>query len=138
MILGTSGNLIPGVQARLVSLSNGTDISAFDTSGELFVQSPSVTNLGYLDNPKASAETFVVDPSNGDDCWLRTGDEAMFVRGAGGPHLVIVDRIKELIKVKVRLDQLTCGMLIIINWGFLLAGPSSTPRRARSVSPHTC
>jgi hypothetical protein len=51
--------------------------------------------LGYLNNDKATKETF-------EDGWMRTGDEAVFRKGPKGTeHVFIVDRIKELIKVKV-------------------------------------
>ncbi len=71
----------------------GRDIETLDTPGELYVSGPSVT-MGYLNNPKATAETFI-------DGWVRTGDEGMFVLSAGGiEHLRITDRLKELIKVK--------------------------------------
>ena len=59
------------------------------------VRSPSVV-LGYLNNDKATKETF-------EDGWMRTGDEALIRRSPKGKeHVFIVDRIKELIKVKVR------------------------------------
>ncbi|OKL57044.1 hypothetical protein UA08_07377 [Talaromyces atroroseus] len=97
IMLGSAGNLISGVEARLVSLTTGAEVTKYETPGELFVRSPSVTYLGYLNNAKATKETFGASP----DDWLRTGDEAMFVLGQSGhAHLVIVDRIKELIKVK--------------------------------------
>lgn len=71
------------------------EITAYDTPGELVVRSPSVV-LGYLNNEKATKETFV-------DGWMRTGDEAVIrVSPKGFEHVFIVDRIKELIKVKVR------------------------------------
>jgi acyl-CoA synthetase (AMP-forming)/AMP-acid ligase II len=55
--------------------------------------------LGYLNNEKATAETFVHD---NDGRWIRTGDEVMFIKApSGNEQLVVVDRIKELIKVKV-------------------------------------
>lgn len=57
-------------------------------------KSPSVV-LGYLNNPQANKETF-------QDGWMRTGDEAVVKRSPlGNEHIFIVDRIKELIKVKV-------------------------------------
>ncbi|KAL9105955.1 MAG: hypothetical protein Q9227_008948 [Pyrenula ochraceoflavens] len=96
---GSAGSLVPGVEARIVSLAGGTDITECGKAGELLLRSPSVTNLGYLNNEKATRETF---GSEGDG-WLRTGDEAMFIQnpeGEGHEHLFIVDRIKELIKVK--------------------------------------
>ena len=69
-------------------------MTGYDQPGELVIKSPSVV-LGYLNNPKANKETF-------DDGWMRTGDEAVVRRSLqGNEHIFIVDRIKELIKVKV-------------------------------------
>jgi long-subunit acyl-CoA synthetase (AMP-forming) len=97
----SSGSLLPGVKAKLMSL-DGKEITAYDTPGELLVQSPSVT-LGYLNNEKATDETFVYFD---DGRWIRTGDEVLFTKApSGNEHLVVVDRIKELIKVKVRLSR---------------------------------
>lgn len=93
MWFGSSGTLIPGFQARLVS-EDGAEVENCDEPGELLLRSPSIV-LGYLNNDKANAETF-------DGPWLRTGDIAEFRRSpAGNNHLWIVDRKKELIKVKV-------------------------------------
>ncbi|KAH7118061.1 phenylacetyl-CoA ligase-like protein [Dactylonectria estremocensis] len=95
--LGSSGSLITGVEGRLVTLEN-KEITEHDQKGELWVKSPSLV-LGYLGNDAADKETFVTD-GNGDR-WLRTGDEAMIKKAPSGhDHLFIVDRIKELIKVK--------------------------------------
>lgn len=97
---GSAGTLLPGVQARIISLADRTDIEEYGKSGELLLKSPSVTILGYRDNNQATKDTFGV----ADDTWLRTGDEAMFLQnpeGHGNEHLFIVDRIKELIKVNV-------------------------------------
>src|SRR5690606_8232637 len=58
--------------------------------GELWVKGPQVMK-GYLNNPKATAETIVQDG------WLRTGDVATFDEDG---YLFILDRVKELIKVK--------------------------------------
>lgn len=75
--------------------ADGQEITAYDTPGELVVRSPSVV-LGYLNNEKANKETF-------EDGWMRTGDEGVIKVGPKGTeHVYIVDRIKELIKVKVR------------------------------------
>ncbi|KAF3482465.1 acyl-CoA ligase [Arthroderma uncinatum] len=90
--LGSSGCLLPGFEAKVVS-PEGTELTGYDQPGELVVRSPSVV-LGYLNNPRATAETF-------QDGWMRTGDEVVFRISPGGTeHLFIVDRIKELIKVK--------------------------------------
>lgn len=73
----------------------GTEITGYDQPGELVVRSPSVV-LGYLNNDEANRETF-------QDGWMRTGDVAVIRKRPtnGNEHCFIVDRIKELIKVKV-------------------------------------
>ncbi|OKL57701.1 hypothetical protein UA08_07065 [Talaromyces atroroseus] len=89
---GSSGNVLPGVEMRIIS-PDGKEILKYDTPGELLVRSPSVV-LGYLRNEKATKETF-------QDGWIHTGDEAMIRLGPQKTeHVWIVDRIKELIKVK--------------------------------------
>lgn len=94
---GSSGCLVAGMEAKLMSIE-GVEITGYDQPGELWVKSPSVV-LGYLKNDKANTETFVEDH---DGRFMRTGDEAVFrVSQNGNEHIWIVDRIKELIKVKV-------------------------------------
>jgi acyl-CoA synthetase (AMP-forming)/AMP-acid ligase II len=94
----TAGSLLPRFKAKLIDF-DGKEVTGYNTPGELLIQGPSVT-LGYLNNAKATAETFVHDD---DGRWIRTGDEAIFeLAPSGNEHLVIVDRIKELIKVKAR------------------------------------
>ena len=94
---GSSGCLISGMEVKLMS-PDGKEITGYDRPGELWVKSPSVV-LGYLKNDKANAETFMEDH---DGRFMRTGDEAMFrLSQNGNEHIWIVDRIKELIKVKV-------------------------------------
>ncbi|KAF2224208.1 phenylacetyl-CoA ligase-like protein [Elsinoe ampelina] len=90
---GSCGSLVPDIECKLVSIE-GNEITGYDQPGELWVKSPSVT-LGYLNNIKATRETYV-------DGYMRTGDEAVFRKNpkSGHEHLFIVDRIKELIKVK--------------------------------------
>jgi acyl-CoA synthetase (AMP-forming)/AMP-acid ligase II len=95
---GSSGSLIPGIEARIVEPEGGKDITALDTPGELWVKGPAVT-LGYLNNKKATDETYTTDSKGR---WMRTGDEAVIRKSPSGiEHLFITDRIKELIKVKV-------------------------------------
>jgi len=96
---GSSGSILPDVECKLVHPESGKEITEYDTPGELWVKSPAVT-LGYFKKDKATEETYVTDEGGR---WMRTGDEAV-VRTApsGEEHVFIVDRIKELIKVKVR------------------------------------
>lgn len=97
---GSSGSLISGVRAKIVSIE-GVEITGYDQPGELIVQSPAVV-LGYLNNDQANTETFL-DDTDGNGRWMRTGDEAVIRKAPSGhEHVFIVDRIKELIKVKVR------------------------------------
>ncbi|KAL9024602.1 MAG: hypothetical protein Q9196_006398 [Gyalolechia fulgens] len=89
---GSCGCFLPMVEARLMS-AEGNEITGYDQPGELVVKSPSVV-LGYLNNEKADRETF-------QDGWMRTGDVAVIRKSpTGTEHCFIVDRLKELIKVK--------------------------------------
>ncbi|PYH41063.1 acyl--CoA ligase [Aspergillus saccharolyticus JOP 1030-1] len=89
---GSSGTILPGVEARIVT-PEGEEITSYETPGELVVRSPSVV-LGYLNNDTATKETFK-------DGWMYTGDEAVIrLSPKKTEHVFIVDRIKELIKVK--------------------------------------
>lgn len=98
VVLGSCGCLYPNVNARLMSV-DGVEITGYDQPGELVVQAPSVV-LGYLNNDKADIETFL-DDTDGNGRWMRTGDEAVVRKApSGNEHFFIVDRIKELIKVK--------------------------------------
>jgi acyl-CoA synthetase (AMP-forming)/AMP-acid ligase II len=96
---GSSGSLIPGYEAELMS-AEGNEITGYDRPGELWVKSPSFV-LGYPKNEKATKETFVDEPEGR---FMRTGDEPVFKKApSGNEHIWIVDRTKELIKVKERL-----------------------------------
>ncbi|BFZ59441.1 hypothetical protein YB2330_000450 [Saitoella coloradoensis] len=91
---GSSGCLLPNHEAKIVDPTSGKEILEYDTPGELWVKGPNVV-MGYLNNPKADAETFTPDG------FIKTGDEALVKFGPKGTeHFFIVDRIKELIKVK--------------------------------------
>ena len=89
VVPGSSGPLLPGIRARITDLGTGADLVP-GQAGELWVRTPAVMT-GYLGNPAASAAT--ID----DDGWLHTGDIARF--DAEG-NLFLLDRVKELIKVK--------------------------------------
>ncbi|KAK7417254.1 hypothetical protein QQX98_004688 [Neonectria punicea] len=93
---GSSGSILPGIRCKLIDV-DGKEVTELETPGELYVQSPGIC-LGYMNNAKATAETIVWDA---DGRWLRTGDVVVMRRSAqGNEHIVVIDRIKELIKTK--------------------------------------
>jgi len=85
---GSSGLAAPATTCRVIG-EDGCD-RGIDEVGELLVRGPQVMK-GYLGNDKATAETIDADG------WLHTGD---VVRIDADGHLFVVDRVKELIKVK--------------------------------------
>ncbi|KAK5657867.1 hypothetical protein OQA88_2415 [Cercophora sp. LCS_1] len=88
----TVGVLLPSYQARLLR-EDGTEVESFDEPGELLVSSPNQA-AGYLGDDDATTAVF----TNG---WLRTGDVAVFRKSPNGDaHLGIVDRLRDMIKVK--------------------------------------
>ena len=98
IVPGSAGSILPCVRCKLIDVE-GNEVTKYETRGELFIQSPAVA-LGYLNNVVATAETFKWDA---DGLWLRSGDEVLVRKAqSGNEHLVVVDRIKELIKVNVR------------------------------------
>jgi len=86
---GAVGWLLPNVQARIVDVETGDDLGS-NQRGELLVRGPNIMR-GYLNNPDATAAMIETDG------WMHTGDVAI-IDDEG--HLFIVDRLKELIKVK--------------------------------------
>jgi acyl-CoA synthetase (AMP-forming)/AMP-acid ligase II len=86
---GKGGKLVPCTECRIVDTETGRDLGA-NQAGEVWVRGPQVMK-GYLNNPEATART--VD----EDGWLHTGDIGV-VDDEG--YILIVDRLKELIKVK--------------------------------------
>ena len=86
---GTVGVTVGSTTCRIVDPTTGED-QGVGGEGELWVRGPQVMK-GYLNNPEATAAT--IDS----DGWLHTGDIAVI--DADG-HVTIVDRLKELIKVK--------------------------------------
>lgn len=91
------GELMPDCRARLVDIETGSEITEANTPGELWVTGPTVMR-GYWRNLAATEETLVADSDGAR--WLRTGDVAYVEEYATGTLFHIVDRVKELIKVK--------------------------------------
>ncbi|KAF5591936.1 4-coumarate ligase [Fusarium pseudoanthophilum] len=81
------GYLIPNMQMKI--LKDDGQLAGPDEEGEALIRGPNIFN-GYYRNPKVSREIL-------DGEWLRTGDIVMMDKGG---LLKIVDRKKELIKVK--------------------------------------
>lgn len=95
---GSSGPLLPNMQAKLMDPITGKEITSYNTPGELWVCGPNVT-IGYLHKQKETKETWTFDEQG--RRWLHTGDEVEVRRSEKGQeHYWIVDRIKELIKVR--------------------------------------
>ncbi|KAK1593223.1 AMP-binding enzyme [Colletotrichum navitas] len=90
------GELMPNYQAKLVG-ADGQEITEAKVPGELWVTGPTVMR-GYWGKPKATEETIIADVEG--NRWLRTGDIAYVDQYATGGLFFVVDRIKELIKVK--------------------------------------
>jgi acyl-CoA synthetase (AMP-forming)/AMP-acid ligase II len=89
IVRGTVGELLGGVQARVIDLGSGADLGA-GLEGELLVRGPQLMR-GYRGRPDATAATIDADG------WLHTGDLAEI---SSDGVLRITDRLKELIKVK--------------------------------------
>ncbi|KAF2278726.1 4-coumarate-CoA ligase-like protein [Westerdykella ornata] len=84
------GELLANCEAKIVADDEGKVEVAQGERGEVWVRAPNVMK-GYWNKPEATRETLT------EDGWLRTGDVA-YVDKEG--HFFIVDRKKELIKVK--------------------------------------
>jgi acyl-CoA synthetase (AMP-forming)/AMP-acid ligase II len=96
-VLGSSGSLLPGIEARLLA-PDGKEITQYDQPGELVIRSPALV-MGYLHRDEATKETFR-------DGWLHTGDEVVIRQSPNGfEHIWITDRLKEMIKVKVKVPH---------------------------------
>ncbi|KAH6719152.1 hypothetical protein BKA61DRAFT_731637 [Leptodontidium sp. MPI-SDFR-AT-0119] len=90
---GSSGLLLPSVKARLID-ADGGEVTEHEVPGELYLKSP--TRIpGYLGESEEEDARFLVSG------WLPTGDIGFFRKGIdGNEHLFLVDRVKDLIKVK--------------------------------------
>jgi acyl-CoA synthetase (AMP-forming)/AMP-acid ligase II len=86
---GTSGQLLPGTEAKIVDPLTRKEITPTQ-EGELLLRGPQVMR-GYLNNAEATKDTITPDG------WLCTGDIAHFDNDG---FLYLTDRLKELIKYK--------------------------------------
>ncbi|XP_066953879.1 probable 4-coumarate--CoA ligase 3 isoform X3 [Macrobrachium rosenbergii] len=87
--LGTSGQLLPNISAKIINTSTGEVLPPSHT-GEVCFKTPGMMT-GYFQNKAATSST--VD----EEGWLHTGDVGFFDEEG---FMKIVDRTKELIKVK--------------------------------------
>ncbi|KAK4462046.1 4-coumarate--CoA ligase-like 7 [Cladorrhinum samala] len=94
---GGVGELNPNCKAKLMSLDGKTPVEKANERGELWVTGPTLMRR-YWKKPEATADTIVVD-SDGTR-WLKTGDIAYIEEYKPGGIFHVVDRSKELIKVK--------------------------------------
>ncbi|KDQ25720.1 hypothetical protein PLEOSDRAFT_1113549 [Pleurotus ostreatus PC15] len=85
--LGSVGQLLPGVRAKVVK--DDGSLAAAGEPGELYVSSPSLA-LGYHNDDAATRDVFINE-------WVKTGDQVLI---SPEGELYILDRIKEMIKVK--------------------------------------
>lgn len=92
------GELMPNTRARIMELDGKTEITVGRKPGEIWVTGPTMMK-GYWNRPEATAETVLTDPRTGTR-WLRTGDIGYVDEYRPGGTFHIVDRLKELIKVK--------------------------------------
>lgn len=83
------GTIVASTEVKIVKEEDGTEAKVGEP-GEILARGPQIV-MGYLDNEKATRETF------DQDGFLHTGD-AGFIDEEG--LITIVDRIKEMIKVK--------------------------------------
>lgn len=94
-VAGSSGVLLPGVRLRLRN-DDGQLVGSREEMGEIEISSPSVL-YEYIDQ----ASEALVKPVT-EEFWRPTGDVGLIRQcPSGEEHLFIVDRIRDMIKVKV-------------------------------------
>ncbi|GES66293.1 AMP-binding enzyme [Aspergillus terreus] len=83
------GSIAANTEVKIVDVDSGAELG-YNQAGEILARGPQIV-MGYLNNEKATRETFDADG------WLHTGDIG-FMDQEG--FINITDRIKEMIKVK--------------------------------------
>lgn len=91
------GELLPNCKARIMRIDGSGEITKANERGEVWITGPTLLK-GYWRKPEATAATLHVDPDG--TRWLKTGDVGFVEKYEPGGLFHIVDRIKELIKVK--------------------------------------
>lgn len=91
------GELMPNYRARLVKPDTGAEVTTANEPAELWVSGPTLMQ-GYWNKPEATQNTLAVDADG--TRWLKTGDIAYIEAYRPGGLWHVVDRLKELIKVK--------------------------------------
>ncbi|KAK8089437.1 hypothetical protein PG997_004398 [Apiospora hydei] len=91
------GEMLPNCSARLMRLDGSGEITKAGETGELWVTGPTLLK-SYWNKPEATAATLHVDADG--TRWLKTGDIAYVEKYEPGGLWHVVDRLKELIKVK--------------------------------------
>jgi 4-coumarate--CoA ligase len=89
---GSIGWLLPNTEAKLID-EQGREVTGDGARGELLVRGPQIMQ-GYWRRDDATKEAIDTDR------WFRSGDVALLEVGTQGERWWIVDRMKELIKVR--------------------------------------
>ncbi|CCT75542.1 related to 4-coumarate--CoA ligase [Fusarium fujikuroi IMI 58289] len=96
-LAGSPGSVGEAAPNSAIKLMNGVnEIAEANKQGELWFTSPTLM-AGYWKNPEATRETIV--QQNGIR-WLKTGDVAYLDSWGPGANIYLVDRCKEILKVK--------------------------------------
>ncbi|KAI1432105.1 AMP-binding enzyme [Xylaria sp. CBS 124048] len=92
------GEITANCQLRIMKTDgSGGEITRANERGELWITGPNLMK-GYWKKPEATADTIHYDAEG--TRWLKTGDIAYIDKYEPGGKMYIVDRLKELIKVK--------------------------------------
>jgi long-chain acyl-CoA synthetase len=94
-VVGSIGTTVPGVEVQIRDISTGETLPA-DAEGEICIRGNNIMK-GYLDNPKATKETFwhlEKGRQRHEDGWFRSGDIG-YIDKEG--YVFIVDRLKDMI-----------------------------------------